>query len=268
MVKDIDSTKIKLKEVTEANLQEEHICCAIGRDKVNQSRAEQKKDWLRSRFSKGHRFIKGDLRGKVFIEFSPAEESIYPVEAPGYALIQCFWVSGRYKGHGLGRKLYQECERVCREEGYKGIVAVVAKKKKPFMVDKKVLIHLGFEICDSTGPWYELAVRKFSPNQEDPQFWDTSRRETLEGVEGLDFFYSPACPFNRDFTHIMGDVGRDMGIPVRIKELKTREDLRVLPIPLGVFSVFLNGKLLSAEIMTESKFRALLEKAISDKGGM
>lgn len=250
---------IELKEVNLQNLDGEHICCAIGNDKVNKARAEQKKEWLKDRFSNGHRFIKADVRGKVFIEFSPAEESVFPVDAEGYAMIQCFWVSGSYKGHGLGRKLYDECERLCREAGFKGLAAVVASKKKPFMVDKKVLLHFGFEICDTADPWYELAVKKFDESASDPVFWDSARRGRLDGAEGLDFFYSPCCPFNRDFTHIMAGAAKEMGFAVRIKELVTREDLHVIPNPWGLFSLYLDGEMLSAEVMTEPKFRLLLD---------
>lgn len=267
MVEEIEAGKIALIEVTQENIGDEHICCAIGNDRANRARAEEKKEWLRERFPRGHRFLKGDLRGKVFIEFSPAEESVFPVEAPGYALIQCFWVSGRYKGHGLGRRLYDECERLCREEGYRGIVSLAGAKKKPFMVDRAVLLHFGFRICDRADPWYELAVRKFDESAPDPRFWDSARRGRLEGRRGLDFFYSPCCPFNRDFTFMMADAAREMGFTARVTELRNREDLAVLPTPWALFSLYLDGELLSAEIMTIPKFRELLHRIGEGKGG-
>ncbi len=225
MAIEINIENITLKEVTLGNLTDEHICCAIGNDKTNKARALQKKEWLKTRFDKGHRFLKADLRGKVFIEYSPAEISIFPVEAQGYALIQCFWVSGRYKGHGIGRKLYDRCEKDCRKAGYKGIVAVTSTKKRPFMVDKKVLTHFGFHVCDEAAPWYQLLVKKFDNSIRDPHFADTARRGMLQNTRGLDFFYSPACPFNENFTNIMADIGRELGFSVRIKRLETRNDL-------------------------------------------
>jgi predicted GNAT family acetyltransferase len=174
-------------------------------------------------------------------------------------VIQCFWVSGRYKGHGIGRKLYDQCEAHCREAGYKGIVSVVSEKKKPFMVDKKVLTHFGFRVCDEADPYYQLVVKHFEDSPIIPSFWGSARRGNIPGAKGLDFFYSPACPFNEDFTHIMAHIAEDLGFPVRIKRLETREDLALLPNPWGLFSVFLDGEVLSAEVMTGPKFRALLE---------
>jgi len=259
MADEREMNNIPLKYVSEENIADEHICCAIGSDKVNRARANQKKEWLSKRFSKGHRFLKADVRGKVFIEYSPAEVSIFPVEAEGFALIQCFWVSGRFKGHGLGRKLYDQVEADCRAAGYKGIVAVVAKSKKPFMVDKKFLIHFGFEVIDSADPWYELVVRKFDEGADNPRFMDSARKGGLTGRKGLDFFYSPACPFNSDFTQIMADIAEELDFPVRIHRIETRDDLHLLPNPWGLFSVFLDGEMLSAEVMTGPKFRDLLE---------
>lgn len=260
MTPEIDVKNVPLKEVTLANLAQEHICCAIGNDRENKGRAEEKKAWLAERFPRGHRFLKCDLRGKVFIEFSPAEESVFPVHGEGYAMIQCFWVSGRYKGQGLGRLLFEECERMCRAAGYKGIAAVVGSAKRPFMVDKNALLHFGFEICDRAEPWYELAVKRFDGKAEPPRFWESARRGRLPKTEGLDFFFSPCCPFNRDFTRMMADKAREMGFTVRITELKDRKSLSLLPIPWGIFSVYAEGELLSAEVMTVPRFEALLEK--------
>jgi GNAT superfamily N-acetyltransferase len=257
---EIDAKDVSLIDVTLENVGEEHICCAIGNDKTNRERAEQKRDWLRARFPQGHRFLKADLRGKVFIEYSPGEASIYPVEADGYAVIQCFWVSGRYKGHGLGRKLFDACEAQVREAGMKGIVAITSANKRPFMADKKILVHFGFKDCDEVPPFFQLVVKKFDESAPDPRFADSARRGRLESVTGLDFFYSLACPFNESFTNIMADVGRDIGYPVRIHRLDTREDLVKLPTPAGLFSVFLDGEPLSAEVMVGSKFRQLLEE--------
>ncbi|MBN2657327.1 MAG: GNAT family N-acetyltransferase [Spirochaetales bacterium] len=259
MSEPLNIDEIDLKYVNEGNIAEEHICCAIGNDKTNRARGDQKKEWLKERFEKGHRFLKADIRGKVFIEYSPADISVFPLEAEGYAVIQCFWVSGRYKGHGLGRKLYDRFEQDCRKAGYKGVAAVVAKTKKPFMADKKVLTHFGFEVVDRADPWYELAAKKFDIDAEDPRFYDSARRGRITGAKGLDFFYSPSCPFNQDFTRIMSDIADELGFPVRIHQMDNREKLKELPTPWGLFSVFHDGELLAVEVMTAPKFRALLE---------
>jgi len=86
---DINAEEYDLINLSLENIDNEHICCAIGNDAVNKRRAEEKKDWLRERFKQGHRFKKADLRGKVFIEYCPAEIALFPIEAEGYMFIQC-----------------------------------------------------------------------------------------------------------------------------------------------------------------------------------
>ncbi len=54
--------------INSANIDREHICCAIGNDKANQARALTKKDWMRERFKDGLVFKRLNERGKVFIE--------------------------------------------------------------------------------------------------------------------------------------------------------------------------------------------------------
>lgn len=49
---------LKIIDVTAHNLEQEHICCAIGDDKVNCMRAGIKKTWLKQRFAEGHTFKK------------------------------------------------------------------------------------------------------------------------------------------------------------------------------------------------------------------
>ena len=84
--------------LTKENLEREHICCAIANNKDCQ--VLSKKSWLADRLDEGLVFKKGNVRGKCFIEYIPAENAWVPVEAEGYMYIDCLWVSGKYKGQG------------------------------------------------------------------------------------------------------------------------------------------------------------------------
>ena len=59
--------------LTEENLEREHICCAIANEKDVQ--VASKKAWLKERFAAGLVFLKGNVRGKCFIEYIPAERA-------------------------------------------------------------------------------------------------------------------------------------------------------------------------------------------------
>ena len=104
--------------LTKENLEKEHICCAISNN--NDCQVSSKKTWLRARLEEGLVFKKGDVRGKCFIEYIPAENAWNPVEAPGYMYINCFWVSGQYKGQGNSNLLLEACIKDSKEKGKKG----------------------------------------------------------------------------------------------------------------------------------------------------
>ena len=84
--------------VTDDNIEKEHICCAISNNKDVQ--VSSKKTWLKERFEDGLVFLKSVERGKCFIEYIPAEKAWIPIDADNYMYIDCFWVSGSFKGHG------------------------------------------------------------------------------------------------------------------------------------------------------------------------
>ena len=69
---------------------------------------ESKKEWLKKEFANGYAFLGGLMHEpKFFIEYVPAEYAWLPVTAPNYLMINCFWVSGQYKGQGHGYNLLQ-----------------------------------------------------------------------------------------------------------------------------------------------------------------
>ncbi len=94
----------------------------------------KKRDWFSSNWMRG---------GKVFIEYLPAEAAWAPVEAPGYLYIDCFWVSGKYKGKGYGDALLEECIADGKAQGKKGLVVLSTKKKMPFLSDPGYLKYKG-----------------------------------------------------------------------------------------------------------------------------
>lgn len=90
--------------LTKENIKTEHICCAISDKKCKES-YELKKEWLKKEFDNGYVFRRLNDRAKVFIEYVPTENAWVPVHASNYLMINCFWVSGQYKGKGYGKAL-------------------------------------------------------------------------------------------------------------------------------------------------------------------
>lgn len=253
-------TSLKIRQLTAENLDTEHVCCAIGDDKTNRARSEVKRAWIRDQLPYGYVFKKIDVRGKVFIDYVPAEYAWSPVVAPGYAYIQCFWVSGRYQGQRLGARLLQECESDNREKN--GLVVVSSPKKLPFLGDRKYLAGKGFAVCDTTSQGFLLMVKKFNPDAPDPRFTEAARSGFIPGKKGLTIYYSDICPFVPDYVDIMIGAAEKQGIPAEKIRLKNFREAQELSAPFGIACVFLNGKFLTQEIMTESKFNKLLDSKL------
>ena len=126
-------------QVTEENLEREHICCAISNNKDIQ--VSSKKAWLADRFRDGLVFLKSTERGKCFIEYIPAENAWVPIEAEGYMYVDCLWVAGSLKGHGYATDLMDRCISDSREKGKKGLCILSSAKKRGFLADPKYLAH-------------------------------------------------------------------------------------------------------------------------------
>ena len=75
-------------QLTEENLDREHLCCII-RSKKPYPGVEAKRRWLADRIREGHVFRKLDAKGIVFIEYAPLETAWVPVEGENYLYLYC-----------------------------------------------------------------------------------------------------------------------------------------------------------------------------------
>ena len=96
------------------NIDNEHICCAIG-DPKHQNGVDKKKEWIRSKLKDGHVFRKLNARGKIFIEYEPIETAWVPINGKNYEYIYCLWVAGSFKGKGIGKELLEYAIKDAKE---------------------------------------------------------------------------------------------------------------------------------------------------------
>lgn len=249
---------LELVTVNKDNIDTEHICCGFASAK-NVQGYEAKKAWLRERFKDGFVFTKFDVRGKVFIEYVPAEFAWRPIDAPGYVCIQCFWVSGRYKGQGLGKRLLQAC--VDDSLDTNGLVVVTGKKKRPFFTDKRFFLKYGFEVCDTASPYFELLVRPFR-DAPLPRFRENARHGTFEHEDDVAIVYTDQCPFTEFYIDEMIEAAAGYGLSSQKIKMTTTQQVQDGPSPFGVSGVYLRGEFLTHEIMTRKRFDKVLGKAL------
>lgn len=242
--------------LSQENLSTEHICCAIS-SKATEAGVAAKKNWMQERMREGLKFKKLDARGKVFIEYIPAENAWVPIDADGYVYINCFWVSGSFKGHGYGKQLLAECEADAIANGYKGIVITVGQKKKPFLSDKVFMLKQGYEVCDSCLPFFELMVKRFDKDAPLPSFKNSARLGMGENIRGIDLFYTAQCPFTIPYTKMLEPVILGSDCPVRLHQITTKEMAQNHVCPITTYSLFVNGKFHTNEILTPDKLKKL-----------
>ena len=243
--------------VTKENIESEHICCAISNNKDIQ--VSSKKAWLSERFDDGLVFLKSVERGKCFIEYIPAEKAWNPIEADGYMMINCLWVSGSLKGHGYANDLLEACAADSKAKGKKGLCILASAKKKPFLADPKFLKHKGFSVCDEADNGIELWALPFSDNAERPRFKDCARHPRVEEM-GYVLYYTSQCPFNAKYVPIVEQTAREHGVPFRAIHIQNREEAQNAPTPVTNYALFCDGEYLTNEQMNEARFLKLLSQ--------
>lgn len=245
--------------VTKDNLEQEHICCAISNNKDCQVAA--KKSWLMERFDDGLVFKKGNVRGKCFIEYIPAEKAWVPIRANGYMYIDCFWVSGQLKGHGNSNLLLKECIQDSKEKGKQGLVVLSSKKKMPYLSDPKYLRYKGFELADTAEPFYELLYLPFRDTAAKPRFNGKVKSPKTE-EPGFVLYYTYQCPFTAKYVPLVEAVAKEKNIPFKTVRFETAEQAQNAPAPFTSYSLFYNGEFITHEILSVNRF----EKIIAEKG--
>jgi ribosomal protein S18 acetylase RimI-like enzyme len=253
---------MKIIKIDNTNIDQEHICCAIGNDNKNKSRAESKKDWMKACFKDGLTFKRLDQRGKIFIEYMPIEKAWKPVIGKNFMVINCLWVSGQFKGKGLSTQLLDECIKDSKSLKKDGIAVITSNKVKPFLTDKKFYLKNGFELVDEAPPYFELLVLKFKKNAVNPHFSESVKKGYSLNKKGFNFVYSNQCPFMEEYVALLSEVARKRRIPFEIQKLKNYQDAQKFGSPFGTFGLYYNGEFKTHELMTEKKFEILIDELI------
>lgn len=243
-------------KLTPENLENEHICCAISNNKDPQ--VLSKKQWLGERMEEGLVFLKGDIRGKCFIEYIPAEFAWVPVEAAGYMHINCFWVSGSCKGHGYADELLNACIDDARAKGKLGLTVISSPKKMPFLSDPEYLGYKGFRLADMAEPYFNLLYLPFAEHAPLPKFREQAKRPA-SGQEGFALYYSHGCPFTAKYVPLIERCANERGIPFIGIRIESREEAQNAPAAWTNYALFYNGKYITNEILSEKKFLSVWE---------
>ncbi len=242
--------------LTQENIEKEHICCAIG-DPKHQLGVERKKEWMKSKLKDGHVFRKLNARGKIFIEYEPIETAWVPIDGKNYEYIYCLWVAGSFKGKGIAKELLEYAIQDAKEKGMSGLCTLSSKKKKPFLGEKKFFEHYGFQVVDTIAD-YELLALSFA-NGDTPKFRDTARKMHID-CQDFTIYYTPECPYVEYEVKELSEYAKEKQIPLHFVKIDTLEKAKNAPCVLNNWANFQNGKFVSNTILNANSFAKLVNE--------
>ncbi len=254
----------KIIQLTKENIENEHICCAIS-DKKCAASYQLKKDWLKQEFDNGYVFRRLDARAKVFIEYGPAEKAWLPIDAPGYLNVNCFWVSGKYKGNGYAKQLLQHAIGDAQLGKKLGLVTVVGTKKFHFMSDTKWLLRQGFEEVERLPYGFSLLALKLDGDAPNPRFKESVQSGTCPNKEGVSVYFTNRCPFSEyHVTESLIETAKKRNLHLEVFKLEDLRQAQSAPTPATIFSLFYKGNFITTDISVcmDSRFEKVIGKAL------
>ena len=236
------------------NIENEHICCAIG-DPKHQNGVDKKKEWIKSKLKDGHVFRKLNARGKIFIEYEPIETAWVPINGKNYEYIYCLWVAGSYKGKGIAKELLEYAIDDAKKNKKSGICTLVSQKKKPFIGDKKFFEHFGFKVIDTIKD-YELLALQFD-NSQVPQFNDNARTMKINDKD-FTIYYSNECPYVEYEVKELSDYAKSKNLKLNFIKIDSLDKAKNAPCILNNWANFYNGDFISNTILNANALEKLL----------
>jgi GNAT superfamily N-acetyltransferase len=248
--------QIEIIDVNKENVSETGFFCCMSKRKTEGY--QRKLKWITDRFYEGMRLKMIKEGGRGFVEYIPGEYAWRAVNAEGYMVIHCLWVVGKSKGKGCGSFLLDRCLSDAKKSGMRGVAMVTSEGN--WLTGKKLLLKKGFESVDHASPSFDLMVKKFGKTP-DPSFvgdWDSKLKRCGQGIT---IFRSDQCPYLDDAVNILAEAAEEVGIQSRVLELRDSQSVRdMLPSPYGVFSVVLDGALLSYHYLLKKDFLKALAR--------
>ncbi len=238
-------------------------CCGVKNTAHEGHRA--KTAWLEEYLPRGLRaqiLLTEDNRQCGYIEYLPGEHAWRGVDAAGYMFIHCIWTFyKKYQHRGNAVRLVQACVDDARHAKMHG-VAVIARKK-PWLASSDLFLKCGFEVMATAPPDYELLVLKFRKNATAPSFLPLPESRPDSYGPGLTIIRADQCPHAVKFAREIGEVAeREFRLEPKHVLLKSCQDARSAPTPYAVFSVILDGKVLSDHQISKTRFRNLMKKRL------
>ncbi len=248
------------------NFKREHLCCVL-RDRKGEGRIAAKRDWLEKVFEDGLVLRKGDVNGRVFLEYMPAEYCWFPVDAPGYMFIHCYRIDEKFENLGYEEDLWRECIAESRIKHKKGLCVIVGRENLPNLNRRDDFLERGFKECDRADPYFELMYLPFNEGEADtPRFMEGI--EDAEVDDGWVLFYSHQCPHTAKIVERLKKKAGEAGIELKTVLLEKQKETGRIPLIPSVyttFALFKDGRFITHEMLSPAKFAKIIKGKAEDK---
>lgn len=232
------------------------------RDRSGEGRIEAKRNWLENVFEDGLVIRKGDVPGRAFMEYVPAEDAWCCVDAPGYMFIHCYRIDDKWKDGGYDKAIWREVTAECRIKHKKGFCVLVGSEEKSFLNKKEDFVSRGFKTAALAEPYFELMYLPFeepADEEEIPCFLSDDWNNPPED-EGFVIYYSHQCPHTAKAVPLLEKKAKELGIPLKTIRLEKPKDFRAVRGLYTAFTLFFNGEFVTHEIPTPAAFVKLVKK--------
>jgi len=193
---------------------------------------------------------------------TPVENCWKPVLGENFMMINCLWVSGKFKGQGISNMLLDECIADAGEKEMGGVAVVVSSKSMPFLTDKKYYQKKGFLSTDSAKPYFELMTLTFNEAVKKPFFSKEAKSGEIKYKNGIVLAYSNQCPFMEEYTGLLAEISKEKGIDCEIIKIEDSKSSKKLGSPFGTLGIYYKGEFKTHILMSGQKFEKFLLELI------
>ena len=249
--------EFKFVTLTPDNLASEHLSGIIRTKKAHPG-VEAKRRWLAERLPEGHIFRKLDAKEKetAFIEYAPLETAWVPINGDHYLYLYCLWVTGSFKGKGIGQALMDSCLADAKRQGKAGVCMLGSHKQKSWLSDQAFAKKQGFEVVGQTENGYELLALSLDGTK--PRFMENAKQMRIENQE-LTLFYDDQCPFIAQSIEKVKKECETQAIPLTLRHVDTLEKAKALPCVFNNWACFYKGKFETVNLLNPEMLKRILK---------
>ncbi|MBD3212624.1 MAG: hypothetical protein GF311_08445 [Candidatus Lokiarchaeota archaeon] len=240
---------VEIIEVNEENIEKVGLFCKKSQKK--EQGYQNKLKWIKERFKEGLKYhlLMVKERGKEFsrgfIEYIPGEFNWRGIEADGWMVIHCLWITGKAKNQGSGSKLVEVAINDAKEQNMHGVV-VLTSSKCDGIANNEIFEKLNFKQIEEAKPAYELYTLQFNKDAPTPKINPTSIENIKKCGKGIVIIDAHQCPYAQTIVDPVGEWAKNQNIPFKVITYKNCKEAQQNGIsPYAIYGVIYNNEVIS-----------------------